>query len=221
MTRSAERRPIGILGGTFDPLHHGHLRLGEDARGALGLERVLLVPCGVPAHRPAPLAAAVHRLEMVRLGIRGNPFFELECSEAQSSAPSYTVVTLARLRERFGAARPLVLLLGADAFRELASWHRWRELFSLAHLAVTARPGSAFDPERLAEPLAAEYARRAAARLPAGAASGAIVQFAATPLAISASRIRAALARSASVRYLLPDSVLDYIDRHHLYRDER
>lgn len=220
MTRSGEQRPVGMLGGTFDPLHYGHLRLGEDAREALGLERVLLVPCGVPAHRAAPLAAATHRLEMVRLGISGNPFLELELSEAASNAPSYTVVTLERLRERFGAARPLVLLLGTDAFLGLALWHRWRELFSLAHVAVTARPGTVFDPERLPEPLAGEYAQRSTARLPAGAASGSIVQFPTTPLAISASRIRARLAHSASVRYLLPDSVLDYIDRHRLYRDE-
>ncbi|GAB4165441.1 MAG: nicotinate-nucleotide adenylyltransferase [Rhodocyclaceae bacterium] len=220
MRSQLETKPIGLLGGTFDPLHYGHLRLAEEARDALGLDRVLIVPCGLPPHRDRPVATAGERLEMARLGITGNPFFELETGEAAAEAPSYTVVTLERLRARFGSARALVLLVGSDAFMGLAGWNRWRELFSLAHLGVARRPGSPLDAAGMPAELAEQYERRRTPCLPESAASGAIVEFATTALDISASRIRASVARSVSVRYLLPDSVLDYIERHRLYRNE-
>lgn len=218
--REEDRKPIGLLGGTFDPIHYGHLRLAEEARVRLGLQRVCLIPAGRPAHRSAPQAPAADRLAMARLAAQGNPAFEVIALEAESPQPSYTVPTLERLRERFGAARPLVLLVGADAFLGLASWHRWRELFDLAHLAVATRPGHDLDAAALPALLAGELERRQArdAGELAAVPAGRILPFSITALDISATAIRRMLAQGDSIRYLLPDAALDYIDRNHLYQ---
>ena len=213
--------PIGILGGTFDPVHYGHLRLAEEARIALGLDHVAWIPAGKPPHRKEPRVAAPHRLAMVRLAIAGNPGFVADDGEALCEAPAYTVTTLERLRAQCGARRPLVLLLGADAFDGLATWHRWHELFALAHLAVATRPGYGLEAEQLAPPLAAEFSARVQRSVAAlgQAPAGAIVPFAITALDISGTRIRGDLAASGSARYLLPDPVLDYIAEHRLYQN--
>lgn len=215
--------PIGIFGGTFDPIHYGHLRLAEEAREALSLEHVLLIPSGLPPHREVPQTPAGDRLEMAQLAVAGNASIIVDPAEVESETPSYTVLTLERLRAQFGPARPLVLLLGADAFAGIPSWHRWRELFALAHMAVANRPGHPPHARRfpglLSEPLAAECGPRF--RVHADdlrtAPAGRVLPFDMTPLAISASLIRARLASGHSVRYLLPDSVLDYISSHRLY----
>jgi nicotinate-nucleotide adenylyltransferase len=210
-------RPLGLLGGTFDPVHFGHLGLAEEACDALGLEAVVWSPAGRPPHRTLPCAGARDRTEMVRLAIAGNPRFSLDETEAASDAPSYTVSALERLRVLHGR-RPLVLLLGSDAFLGLATWHRWRDLFGLAHIAVATRPGS-----ELAAALPAALAA-GVPRLDTDAAvlgreaSGSAVRFAMTPLAISASLLRARCAAGFSVRYLLPDPVREYILQHQLYR---
>lgn len=208
---------IGIFGGTFDPIHHGHLRLAEEAREALSLEQIVLIPSGQPPHRDAPQTPANHRLAMALLAAASNRSITVDPAEVESATPSYSVLTLERLRRQFGPARPLVLLLGADAFAGLASWYRWRELFALAHIAVANRPGH--PPQTLSAALAAESEPRRAARVEDlfGAPAGRVLPFEMTPLAISASLIRARLAAGQSVRYLLPDSVLDYIRSHRLY----
>lgn len=212
-------RPCGILGGTFDPIHFGHLRLAEEACEALDLAEVRWIPAGQPPHRAAPRVDAMHRLEMVRRAVAGNPAFAVDDAETRSAAPSYTVTSLERLRAAAGA-RPLVLLMGADAFLGLASWHRWRELFALAHIGVATRPGFEFSPQEfpaeLAEACADRLGRNPGA-LREGPA-GQVVAFDMTPLDISASIVRARLAAGLSVRYLLPDPVREYIDQHHLYR---
>jgi nicotinate-nucleotide adenylyltransferase len=215
----SEPPPIGLLGGTFDPVHLGHLRLAEEARETLGLERVVWLPAGQPPHRGRPREPGAHRLAMARLAVAGNGGFAVDDAEIRSAAPSYTAVSLERLRAQFGPERPLVLLMGADAFLGLPAWHRWRDLFGLAHVAVASRPGYAIDAGTLPGALAEEFAARRRPD-PAGlgaAAAGAIVEFAITPLAISASDIRDRVASGRSVRYLIPDSVLDYIGRHSLY----
>ena len=215
-----ELAPVGVFGGTFDPVHAGHLRLAEEAAERLGLAEIRWVPAGQPAHREAPQVTPAHRLQMVRLATAGNPRFNVDPGEIESGQPSYTVPTLERLRAELGARRPLVLLLGADAFAGLATWHRWESLFGLAHLAVAHRPGFPIEAASLPAQLAAHYRQRRAenpARL-AERPAGAIVTYAMTQLDISATQIRTLLANGQSPRYLLPDEVIAYIARHHLYR---
>ena len=221
---------LGLLGGTFDPLHVAHLRLGLEAREALGLAGVCLIPAGTPPLRALPQCAAAHRLAMVERALAGIPGFSVDPGEvltaAGNPAPSYTVATLERQRRQHGAQRPLVLLLGADAFSRLESWQRWRELFDLAHIAVATRPGHDLKVPAGTQSagagdtaLAAEFAaRRGVAADLAAAPAGRIVPFAITALEISATAIRERLARGLSVRYLVPDPVLDYIETHQLYR---
>ncbi len=213
--------PLGIFGGTFDPVHFGHLRLAEESIGHLGLGGVRWIPAGQPPHRGAPQVTAAQRLEMVRRSTAGNARFSVDASEVEAAAPSYTVHTLERLRRELGSAQPLVLLVGADAFAGLASWHRWQDIFALAHIAVSHRPGFPVEMASLPPPLASEFNVRRltdVAGLKASAGGG-IVTFAMTQLAISATQIRKLLANDLSARYLLPDTVLDYIQTHSLYRN--
>jgi len=213
-------QPIGILGGTFDPVHLAHLALARAALDRFGLAAVRWIPAGQPPHRAAPRASAADRLAMVRAAIAGEPRFILDASEAESTAPSYTVETLRRLRGEFGTAQPLVLLLGADALRGLPTWHRWEEIFSLAHLAVATRPGYALDD------LPAALAAELAARRPAGAdfrraPAGGIGIFPLSAGTVSATEVRTLIAAGApdeQLATLLPTAVLDYIHAHRLYR---
>ena len=215
--------PLGVFGGTFDPLHYAHLRLAEEAIDALGLGGVRWIPAGRPAHRATPAADAAQRLAMVRLATADNPRFELDAAETLAEQPSYTVPTLERLRrdDACGERRPLVLLVGADAFAGISAWHRWQDLFELAHVAIAHRPGyrvnaaSAAWPPALATVFAERY-RAEVERLQTSPA-GHIVCFAMTPLDISATKIRALLSNRLSVRYLLPDALCNYIEEHHLY----
>lgn len=209
---------MGILGGTFDPVHRAHLQLAAEACARLGLAHVLWTPSGNPPHREAPHVSAAHRLAMVTLAIRGDPRFSVDAGEVRSAAPSYTVGTLQRLRACHGT-RPLVLLLGADAFLGLARWHRWRELLSLAHIAVATRPGYALDPQRMDAELRAVYLQSRTDELSRLSAqpAGSIVSFPITPLEISASAIRTRLAAGQKIQDLLPKTVLDYIADNQLY----
>jgi nicotinate-nucleotide adenylyltransferase len=222
MAAATKLRPVGLLGGTFDPVHYGHLRLAEEARDSLGLASVRWIPAGQPPHRDKPRSTPSQRLEMVRAAIAGNAGFILDDAEVRTGQPSYTVVTLERLRRELGDVQPLVVLLGNDAFRGLTTWHRWRELFALAHIAVANRPGSPLDAGNLEPALAHQLtARHSDSAAAVGmSAAGAIVQLNMTPLAVSATDIRARLGAGRSARYLLPDPILDYIERNHLYRTE-
>ncbi len=214
--------PLGLFGGTFDPLHVAHLRLALEAREALGLNEVCFIPAGNPALRDAPACPAADRLAMVERAVAGLAGFSVDAAEvlaADDTAPSYTVDTLERLRRRHGPRRPLVLLIGADAFARFESWHRWRELFGLAHVAVATRPGHELSVGSGASALDAEFrARQGAAVDLATAPAGRIVPFAITALEISATSIRRRLAAGHDVRYLVPDPVLDYIGSRQLYR---
>lgn len=206
-----------MLGGTFDPIHFGHLHLAECARVALGLDEVRFIPAGQPPHRATPTVSAEARLEMVRLATASNPAFVVDDREVRAAAPSYSVVTLRALREALGASRPLVLLMGIDAFLGLPSWYHWQTLFTLAHIGVASRPGYALPA--MSAPLAAEFsARNGPADALAASACGRIACFDITPLAISSTQLRATLAAGGSVRYLCPDPVVDYINAHQLYR---
>jgi nicotinate-nucleotide adenylyltransferase len=217
--------PLGIFGGTFDPVHLGHLRLAEEASDCLGLAGVRWIPAGQPVHRAQenklPQASAAHRLAMVRLAITDNLRFELDPAEIETAGPSYTVPTLERLRltSQCGAQRPLVLLVGADAFAGIPGWHRWEELFKLAHIAVAHRPGFPIDADGLPPALADIYRQRhsTSTEALAEAPAGRIVTFAMTQLDISATQIRTLLSKGRSTRYLLPDAVIAYIQNTFLY----
>ncbi|MES2563160.1 MAG: nicotinate-nucleotide adenylyltransferase [Pseudomonadota bacterium] len=213
--------PIGIFGGTFDPIHFGHLRLAEEIIEGAKLAEVRFVPSGTPPHRSAPQAHALHRVEMVKLAIAGNDRFSVDDRETTRTGFGYSYDTLTELRREIGGSRPIALLLGADAFLELATWHRWRQLFDLAHIIVAYRPGFAIDTwqARMPEPLAHEYAARYMQQSLAVhlAPAGGIAAVSMTGLDISATFVRTALHSGASPRYLLPDAVLDYIRKHNLY----
>ncbi|MDO9220438.1 MAG: nicotinate (nicotinamide) nucleotide adenylyltransferase, partial [Thiobacillus sp.] len=159
-----------------------------------------------------------HRLEMVRRAIAGNPRFEVDAREVQRPDPSYTVDTLTALRAELGNEQPLWLLLGADAFSGLPGWHQWRQLFALANIVVATRPDAeAIQTGNLPEELKQELSQRQVQNGSATGPAGSVVLQHMTALDISATRIRATLARQGSARYLLPDAVLDYIHQHQLY----
>jgi nicotinate-nucleotide adenylyltransferase len=214
--------PIGILGGTFDPIHHGHLRLAQEALEQCGLAAVHFIPSGTPPHRNAPHADAQQRLDMVRLALNGNPAFILDEREVHRTDPCYTVGTLTELRAEFGANRPLCLLMGGDAFLMLHTWHEWERLFELAHIVVMQRAGGRPLGNAINEADAAlrsEYharlapAPRALRDLPAGK----ILVADMPALEISATDIRRRCSEKKDIRFLLPDAVANYIQSHHLY----
>jgi nicotinate-nucleotide adenylyltransferase len=180
---------------------------------------VIWSPAGKTAHRDQPQAEAAHRVAMVKLAIDDNEDFSLDSTEAESDEPSYTVPMLERMRKEYDDA-PLVLLLGADAFLGLPSWHRWEDIFKLAHIAVFTRPGHELELDAMSPLLGKQFSKRATVdpqqlqEVP----SGFVIPSLLTPLDISATTIRTQLAHGGSPRYLLPESVLDYIQSNNLYR---
>jgi nicotinate-nucleotide adenylyltransferase len=199
-------RPLAILGGTFDPVHLGHLNAAWEAAELLDAE-VRLLPARQPPHRPPPIADAAARVAMLRVALRGQSRLRLDVRELEREGPSYTIDTLQALRAEQGT-RALVLLVGEDAFAGLPSWHRWRELFDFAHIGVLARPGSAPAwPRALADIIAArmlDEPRRLRDR-----PGGCVVTLPVTPLEISASRVRELIAQGREPRYLLPAGLID------------
>lgn len=213
------KRPLAIFGGTFDPVHVGHLRAAWEAAEALDAE-VRLVPARVPPHRPQPVATAEQRATMLRAALAGQDRLALDLRELDREGPSFTFDTLTGFRDEFGTARPLVLLVGADAFAGLSSWRRWQELFSLAHMCVLTRPGQI---PALDDALAAEVA----ARMVQGAGalrakpSGGVLNMIVTALGISATRIRDELVTGGDPRWLVPQALLDDPDLLAPYRRAR
>jgi len=213
-------RAIGILGGTFDPIHFGHLRLAEEMLELANLRQIRFIPTGIPPHRNAPQVSAQHRSAMVRLAITDQPAFVLDEREVERTAPCYTVDTLRELRAELGAAQPLCLLMGGDAFLQLHTWHEWEQLFGLAHIVVGYRPG--FTLEERIHSATAELQRHYQQRLCAANAlsqqpCGGITELAIPKLEISATDIRRRVVEGRTIRYLLPSAVADYIHQHQLY----
>ena len=198
--------PLAVFGGTFDPVHLGHLSVAWEAAELLDAE-VRLMPVSMPPHRAPPIATATQRVAILRAALQGQSRLTLDTRELDRAGPSFTIDTLHGLRAEQGD-RPLVLLLGADAFAGLASWHRWRELFEAAHVGVLSRPGvSAGLPDELEHEVAGRRVADAAGlrALPAGK----VVELAVTTLEISATRIRELLAAGRDPRYLLPAGLFD------------
>ena len=199
---------IGIMGGTFDPIHLGHLAIGEEAREALALGVVLFMPAAVPPHKPlASVTAVRHRVAMVELAIADNPSFELSTLEIERAGPSYTVDTVAELAARHPDT-DLHLIVSAETFVQLPTWHEPERLFEAARIAVVPREGyPAPDPAWLAE----AFPGRA----------GRVTYLEGPRLGLSSTSIRARVASGRSIRYLVPPAVEAYIADHHLYRTER
>jgi len=210
---SATERPIGILGGTFDPVHNGHLRMALEACEHLELDHVRLTPLNLPGHRAAPRTPAALRLAMLRL-IERPPLVVDDCEIARGGV-SYTVDTLAALRRRW-PGRALCLLVGRDAFRSLPAWHRAEQLLELAHVVVAARPGdAATGAPGLDELIGSAQSLRVddLHTHPAGR-----VYFLDIPLLpIASSDLRARRATGRDIRYLLPDPVHDFVLARGLY----
>lgn len=217
----SSQAPVGVFGGTFDPIHFGHLRLAQEVAEYCGLESVRIIPAGNPPHRNAPHCNPARRMEMAAIAARGNPILVPDDRETGKTSPCYSVETLLELRSEFGREKPICLMVGADAFLGLPSWHRWTEIFDLAHILVAQRPG--FDVRKtMSERLGGEFSARMSnspdelSDLPCGR----IMTIDITLLDISASMIRDCFARGGSARYLLPDAVLDYILDNDLYQEK-
>lgn len=210
------RNKIGVLGGTFDPIHFGHLRLALELKQSLGLSQMRLMPCHRPVHRGEPQVSSAQRAEMIRLALLDCPELTLDERELRRDTPSYTFDTLRSLRAELGAAVSLIWAMGTDAFAALDSWNRWQELLDYAHLVVIERPGFSLPDAGPVARLLQQHRAPASAldELPAGA----IVLPSLRLLDISATGIRAQLAAGESAQFLLPESVRRYILAEGLYR---
>jgi nicotinate-nucleotide adenylyltransferase len=209
-------KPIGILGGTFDPVHHGHLRLALEARDQAKLDHVRLVPLHTPPHREPPQASPGQRRAMLRLAVEGVDGLVPEDCELERGGVSYTIDTLEALRARL-PEQPLCLITGMDAFARLDSWHRWQAIPETAHLILVERPGQTAAPP--AAPVAAllERAVTADSSVLRQAPAGAVLRIGIPELDISATRLRALFAEGRDPRFLLPPAVVRYIQEQHLY----
>ena len=209
---------IGILGGSFDPIHLAHLRTALEVRDMLDLSELRFFPCGQPPHRTPPVATAQQRVAMLRLAIAGEPGLVIDEREIRRDGPCYTFFTLQSLRDEFSRV-PLCLVIGADQFVNFDTWHRWQEIMGLAHLVVVYRPGwnptGQIGSAELAR-LVQEHTTAEASSLrdPAG---GRLFFAQVSQFDLSSSRIRVLLRQGKSVRYLVPDAVWDYIHTEHLY----
>lgn len=208
-------RKLAFLGGTFNPVHHGHLRLALDLVDELGFEQVSLVPCHLPTHRQLPSVSSAQRADMVAQAIQGCAALQLDRRELERNTASYSIDTLEELRSELGGQVSLSMIMGTDAYLGLPQWHRWRELSALAHLVVVQRPGyqlslqgelADFDREHSAEHSVLDQS-------PAGS----VVHIDMRLLDISATEVRALTTAGRSTQYLIPDSVRQYIFEHGLY----
>lgn len=206
----------GIFGGTFDPVHFGHLRAAIEARERLDLEAITFVPAGTPPHRDPPRASAGHRLNMLRVATGDRSELVVDDREVRRGGVSYMVDTLQGLRAD-APTMPLLLLIGQDAANALDSWHCWRRLFDLAHIVIMRRPDSR---HRYSAPLSDMIQPRlvASAEFLRTSSAGCVLPLEVTQLDISSTRIRDIIASGGSPGFLLPDAVIDYIGRHRLYR---
>jgi len=206
---------IGVYGGTFDPVHEGHLGTAREAAELVGCGRVLMIPAAVPPGKAVPRASAQQRLEMLRLAVADQPRLRADGCELGREGPSYTVETLRMLRQR--ESENLLLILGSDAFLNLEKWWCWRELFQLAHILIAGRPGSACKPEGA---LAAEMARRrvTSAQQLQSSGQGRVLETVLTQYPVSSTRIRAELSQGKRPEGL-PAAVADYINDFNLYLD--
>lgn len=211
---------IGILGGTFNPIHFGHLRMAQELADALALTQVRFIPAANPPHKDTPTISAQQRAEMVKLALADNHRFILDERELLRTGASYTIDTLQSLRNELGATASISLFMGSDAFSKFDTWHRWQEIIHLCHIALVQRPQLRSQDTVLSKPLETFLHNHYSENpddihdLPAGIVTMRQV----TALDISSTAIRLALKSNQSVRYLMPGNVIDYIKSNHLYR---
>lgn len=203
---------IGIFGGTFDPIHYGHLRSALEAQEIFGLTEVRFIPSATPPHRTQPATSAEMRRDMVTLAIQAQASFICDSRELERDGKSYMVDTLASLRQDF-PDQPLLLFIGTDAFNQLTSWHQWQRLFDFAHLVVITRPS--FNRLPFDDFFIARHTEDPTTL--ANTHAGKLYFQAITQLDISATAIRQLIAQQRSPRFLLPDAVVDYITHNQLY----
>ena len=211
---------IGLLGGTFNPIHFGHLRMAQELATAVHLDTIRFIPSANPPHKTTPNVSAEHRAEMVRLAIENNPTLRLDIRELKRTGASYTVDTLTSLREELGKDISLVLIMGSDAFTKFNTWHRWEEIIQLCHIALVERPQNiASKSEPLAKVLNTFLQNHYTENVDdlSTAAAGLVTMQRITALDISSTNIRNILHNKGSARYLLPDRVIDYIAQNKLY----
>ncbi|HUH37824.1 MAG TPA: nicotinate-nucleotide adenylyltransferase [Spongiibacteraceae bacterium] len=213
------RARIGIFGGTFDPVHYGHLRSAQALRDRLGLDEVRLMPARVPPHRPQPGATAEQRVRMLQLALADLPGLAIDTRELSRPGPSYSVDSLEALRAELGDAA-LCLVLGADAFAGLHTWHEWQRIPGLAHILVLARPGYEWPREPALEALCEQRLVADPEQLFERPCGG-LAALSLPPVPVSATAIRARIARGEAPHFLLPEAVWHYIQAHGLYRNEQ
>lgn len=207
--------PLGIFGGTFDPIHFGHLRTAFEILQALQLRELRFIPAGDPPHRAPPRVDAQRRLQLVRAAVADQPGFAVDDREVRRQGPSYTVLTLGELRAEFPEV-PLCLVVGMDAFAGLPTWHRWSELLQLAHIVVAPRPGWVAPGSGEVSDLLAGHRVQDAAALRVATAGCIFVQ-PVTQLEISSTELRDLLAAGRDPRYLVPDAVRDLLHETRIY----
>ena len=212
---------VGIFGGTFDPIHYGHLRIAEEIVKTVGLQKLYFVPAGMPRLRHSPVASPQHRVEIVRLAIQKNPDFVLDEREINRGGVSYSIDTVREFKQEFGEEIRLCFVLGADAFINLPEWNNWKELFNLCHFIVSTRPGYTLTliKELLSKELREECSQRWVSNTESlrKDTSGLIFIASTTMLDISATSIRAHIAVGRSVRHLVPSVTVNYISENKLY----
>ncbi len=215
---------VGIYGGTFDPIHFGHLRIAEALLDMVGFSQIYFVPSGMPRLRNTPVASSYHRLNMVRLAISHHPLFRLDDRETKRTGESISANTLGEYRDEFNADDALCFIMGIDTFMKLPQWYDWRELFNLCHLILVGRPGyiSIMNHEKLSQDLRVECAARWVSSVDdlKYQSNGLIFTAPTALLDISATTIRALIHCRKSVRYLLPEIVFDYIKVNHIYSEK-
>ncbi len=208
-------KAIGILGGTFDPIHFGHLRMALELCEVLDLTKVHIVPCSRPVHRKFPIATPEQRLAMVEQAVAEEPALIADPREINRSEPSYTIDTLLEMRAEFPGI-PLCLMLGIDSFLGFTSWHKWKEILQQAHIIVAHRPQFQLPETGIIAELLQQRLQTEISYLHENMAGGILVR-PITPLDISATDIRKQIAMGKNPRYLLPDKVYDYIIQQGIY----
>lgn len=214
---NTQKKGTVVMGGTFDPIHHGHLRSAVDILDYFQFKNLRLIPCYQPVHKDQPSVSAEQRLKMVELGIHADARLSVDEREILREGRSYSIDTLTQLRDELGPEEPLIMVVGMDSFLSLPTWSRWQELLNVAHILVISRPG--WEPDFISslESFYKKHRAESAAELQC-APAGKIWMESFTPLAISSSQVRNLCRKKASIAYLVPETIQRFIETHSLYK---